>query len=742
MAKHDRDPWLDSQMRDVPLPAGLNERLRAIGFGDDPLLDRALRAVDVPDELADRLQAIVEDEKLDRRLAAVPVPEHLAPSLLDVVADESLDRRLCEVTMPEGLAARVRAVVDDECLDERLRDVRIPVRLAATLRRWRRRVPVGQLAMAASLLLMIGASYFIAMFGLITSAYRTTPVIWGGSGGIELESITNDDEGDFDGPGGLVNLVPDERSADEDGISLPPIEDRLDPGRLAEINGLFPRDAMERVDPFRGTFGFAVSDDDGLPELAMPPRLLVRGAEVPAVRGYDRRFLLKHGIHPKVSPGLHQELRVADVPLSPATDSFDLVRRVLAQGRMPPPEDVVVEDFLAAVEYGFMPPAPGELGIRTAGGPSIFSDDGAGLLQIGVRAGPVADRPNVATHLAVAVDTSASMDWGGRRRMVQRALRRLARRLGPDDRFSLVAFSDQAEIVFKNERADDVERLIQAIDERLVGGGATHLGAGIRTAASILVDPQTESGTERRLVVVSDGISGLSKSVMLQLGRMLEAVADDGVELHVVDVGQGDGVDPTLAATARLGRGRVDRAETTDRIEQILLENLLGTDPVVATDAHVRVTFNPKAVIAYRLLGHEAAFIGAAGDSSVRTTLRAGQSATALFEVWLDAGSEDDVAVAELIWRDPADGRRRSARQRVSRLQFATSAAESAVSLQAAAVTAELAEILRESVFVRQTTGSVDRLLEAAGRVHSQLLEEPTFQDVLELARQAQALGK
>ena len=78
--------------------------------------------------------------------------------------------------------------------------------------------------------------------------------------------------------------------------------------------------------------------------------------------------------------------------------------------------------------------------------------------------------------------------------------------------------------------------------------------------------------------------------------------------------------------------------------------------------------------------------------------MRADQAATALFELWLQPTGGDDVATAEVEWQDPQTGQMHKISQRISRVQFAKSFAESPLSLQAAAVAAEAAETLRGSI--------------------------------------------
>ena len=136
------DPNLDAQLRAVPLPEGLVERLRQTALADDDGLDAALRELPLPAGLLDRLRGI-------------PLAD-----------DEDLDDTLRDVPVPAGLAKRLQSIpwADDDGLDAALRDVPVPAGLSASwqrrFKRQQRLVRSIQVAAAASLLLAVAGLYF------------------------------------------------------------------------------------------------------------------------------------------------------------------------------------------------------------------------------------------------------------------------------------------------------------------------------------------------------------------------------------------------------------------------------------------------------------------------------------------------------------------------------------------------------------------------------------------------------
>jgi hypothetical protein len=75
----------------------------------------------------------------------------------------------------------------------------------------------------------------------------------------------------------------------------------------------------------------------------------VAGAEVPEEPGFDRSFLSRTGVFPRVDPRRHPLSRA---PLTTETASYGLARQSLAEGQLPNPDEIRTEEFLAAVEFG------------------------------------------------------------------------------------------------------------------------------------------------------------------------------------------------------------------------------------------------------------------------------------------------------------------------------------------------------------------------------------------------------
>jgi len=467
-----------------------------------------------------------------------------------------------------------------------------------------------------------------------------------------------------------------------------------------------------------------------------------QGIGLPLVAGVPWDEYIRTGIRPYVYPAADTQLETSLVPLDVSPASYGLTQRYVEEGQLPPPKDVRTEEFLAAVDYEFPAPKSGGLGLYTAAGPTPFPGEGVCMLQIGVQARPLRDQQRRGARLVVAVDVSKSMRWGGRLKMIRRALADVAGQLGPKDRLTLVAFSEDARVIVEDCGREDRADLLAAV-ELLQAANSTNLGAGLRKAYAMAPRGSAIGDDISRVVLLTDGWTNLDAGAAGLIEQRLASARRRGVVLEVIDLKQQEGPNVQLASLARSGGGTVREAASADQIRWALLEIITGRPQLVAADARLKVGFNPKTVLAYRLLGHEAnALAGLLPEKDVEVDFRAGQSATALYEIRLTQGRGSggrDVATVELTWRDPAGGQSRRLTRKVRRGEFGSSFIESPLSLQEAAVMAQAAEVLRKTSPYAHRRGltSLAQVLELTRHVDTRLFERPSFVEFVGMMERA-----
>lgn len=708
MSSDSPDNWIDAELRHVPLPPGLVERLRAASQ--------------------------LTDDDIDTWLGEVAVPVGLVAQLREIVADEALDLRLCAVDTPVGLLDELQAIPTDEAL----RDVPVPEELLVELRRipprpWR--WSPAQIALAASLMLLVTGAYVSSVVGWMMSAYNsangiTATVLMLPEPGVELTSAVSapvslaiDDEAPR--PSSTAIVIADDDPLDR------PIDTRTIQQQLDTVLPV-GYDLTDHVLPLRyGILGQNSASEERGPDLETVQLAEPRGVEPPIVAGFDRKFLVKHRTQPVVVLAAAPTLAQQRLPLWRETTSFDRLRTAAAHGQLPAAHEIQVEDFLAAMECQFAPAAPGELGIRTAAGPSPLSKGEASLLQVGVQAGALVRKSPV--HLTVVVDTSDSMRWSDRLERVRHVLRRLVAQMGESDRMSLVVFNDAADTIVEDAGRSDAATIDEAIDA-LSAHGSSNFGAGLQQAAMASESPAALALGNRRIILLTDSLPALPADVSTQVDALVEELLTARIAIDVVDVDSD--ADARLKSFALRCRQSLIVARDADALQRQLVQRITGASPEIAAGATIRLRFNPQSVKAYRLLGHEAIALGGM-PASIESSLLAGESAMVLLEVWLHDSGPSDVATVELQWND-TDGRRRARHEEVRRVQFVPSLREAALSLQAAAIAAEAAEALRQSPFTLARDRDLRPVLQAAEEVNPRLAERPAFRRFVAVLREAE----
>jgi len=247
-----------------------------------------------------------------------------------------------------------------------------------------------------------------------------------------------------------------------------------------------------------------------------------------------------------------------------------------------------------------------------------------------------------------------------------------------------------------------------------------------------------------RVVLLTDSLVDMTPDVARRVTERLTDAAAHGIALHVIELGQQTQADQQLLDLATAGHGAVHRAANAEQLRWALREAISGQSQIVARDARLRVAFNTKTVLEYRLFGHEAKALAGLMPEHPEADFHDGEAATVLYEVRLAPKAAAEIASAELTWYDggnsPApNGKQQRLVRRIELNQFATTFNQSAPSLQEAALAAELAEALRKSYFMRapRTAVALKNVWELTGQVDSRLFQRPGFVDFVAVVQQA-----
>jgi hypothetical protein len=416
--------------------------------------------------------------------------------------------------------------------------------------------------------------------------------------------------------------------------------------------------------------------------------LLPGGRQVPRVRGYDIAFEMAHGESPFVDPSIASALAVDCPPLSLRTDSFDSLIETVRRDRGRPTgrrlrrggtPSVRTEDILAAVPISLSDTAWSRAGMGPGPGlminavHSLRPTPGSLFVEVCAAAPPLPVAATAAEPASLDVmlvlDQSAgpfaALSW----QWLCRGLGRVARQMRPGDRVSLVVCGEQPRLVALRADAPTLASLLPELMRepsaifadfdaafRLVEAVGRREGRAGRVVAVVHADTMERCRREGRAALSSwqadmaaaDTLSASSTTEFMLIDQETQPAAE------------------TAARTAPVAGERI--AADPIAICRGLVERVFGCSTAVATDCRLEVTFDPRHVDSYRLVGHrQSAADTLANSSPLGIDLHAGETTRVVYEVIRRAGEtgplRQGIVSASLTWApaEPvADGPPRS----------------------------------------------------------------------------------
>ncbi|MBI2922375.1 MAG: VWA domain-containing protein [Planctomycetes bacterium] len=351
--------------------------------------------------------------------------------------------------------------------------------------------------------------------------------------------------------------------------------------------------------------------------------------------------------------------RVADAPLSTFsidvdTASYSNVRRFLAEGHLPPPGAVRIEEMLNSFRYDYPAPEgdrPFSVCVEEHAAPWA---PGHRLVRIGLRGREADFAQAPAANLVFLVDVSGSMSSPDRLPLVKASLRLLVERLRAQDRISVVVYAGSSGLALPATGGNRKEEILAAID-RLQSGGSTNGAEGIELAYQTASENFVKGGINR-VILCTDGDFNVGVSSAADLASLIEEKRKTGVFLSVLGYGRGNYADRRMQELADKGNGNAAYIDSIDQARKMLVEQMTGTLWTIAKDVKIQVEFNPAKVAGYRLIGYENRMLAARDFNDDRKDageIGMGHQVTALYEI-VPAGQEVDIAVDPLKYQPPA----------------------------------------------------------------------------------------
>ncbi|MEV8638695.1 von Willebrand factor type A domain-containing protein [Streptosporangium sp. NPDC051023] len=343
--------------------------------------------------------------------------------------------------------------------------------------------------------------------------------------------------------------------------------------------------------------------------------------------------------------------QISTFALDVDTASYGYAKQVLKEGRLPERDRVRPEEFVNSFRQDYREPEGDGFSVQMDG--ARMPGNGTALLRVGLRTRAAQAQARRPANLTFVVDVSGSMGEPGRLDLVRDALHELIGQLGSGDQISIVAFSDQAEVVLSMTPATEKDELNAAV-ERLAVQASTNLEAGLTSGYAEAAKAFRPVATNR-VILLSDGLANNGDTSWQGILERVEENAGKQITLLCVGVGRDYG-DQLMEQLADNGDGAAVYVSSVDEARKVFVEQLATTLDLRARDAKAQVVFNPSTVESYHLIGYENRRIAAEDfrdDSKDGGEVGPGHSVTALYEVRLRDGASGQLATTTVRWQDP-----------------------------------------------------------------------------------------
>ncbi len=286
--------------------------------------------------------------------------------------------------------------------------------------------------------------------------------------------------------------------------------------------------------------------------------------------------------------------------------SFQLALNWARSGYQVDPDSVRSEEWLNAFNYHYEQPSRADsFAIHTDAIPHPL-DSSLILARVGFQAPKVVeDRP---LNVTLVLDASGSMGDGNRIEIARAAADSIRRSLSRNDRISVVHFSANVirGLTVENH-AQDSRDVTWSIDQ-LTPRNSTNVQAGLNRGVEI-ADSMRRRNPEayNYIILMSDGVANVdATNPFAILESAVDRDSSNPLRLITIGVGIGNYNDHLLEQLAQHGNGWYRYLDTPVQARALFnRDNWLTLSLPFADQTRAQVTWNPKAVESWRIVGYE-----------------------------------------------------------------------------------------------------------------------------------------
>ena len=320
-------------------------------------------------------------------------------------------------------------------------------------------------------------------------------------------------------------------------------------------------------------------------------------------------------------------------------------RRFVNQGQLPPKDAIRMEEWLNFFNYELEAPKQTDahpLNIETEIQPCPWNstDD---LVMVKLQAKKPIEDQLPASNIVFLVDVSGSMNSENKLPLAQNSMIKLANKLRPEDRMSIVTYAGASNIVLEPTSGAEKNKIIEAVNS-LTSGGGTAGSKGLETAYE-LAQKNFDPKGNNRIVVASDGDWNIGTTSTPDVKKLIEMKRETGVFLSVLGFGMYNLNDEMMESMADNGNGNYAYIDSEKEATRIFDTEFAGSMYTIAKDVKLQLEFDSSVVEKYRLIGYENRVLEnwQFDDDAVDAgDLGMGQNVVAFYQVTRKAGREND----------------------------------------------------------------------------------------------------
>jgi hypothetical protein len=272
-------------------------------------------------------------------------------------------------------------------------------------------------------------------------------------------------------------------------------------------------------------------------------------------------------------------------------------RAVISAGEIVPAEEVRVAEYLQYYDQFFPEPERDTVGLDLRLGNNIIPiQGGMAWLQIGLQTKSAQTELVAPLNLAIVIDRSGSMNAPDKMPYLKQSLAIFLESLNSDDIVSIVAYSDQAEVLLPSQQVGYGSWIQQVID-RIQPSGATNLHAGMMMGFEE-VDRNYDIRRNNRVILLTDGIANRGETDPNEIADDALTYNEKGIYLSTIGLGL-EFNDALLSELAHQGKGGYTFVDSAEEMDRVFREHVESLKQRAASD--VKVTIVPSSGI--RLIG-------------------------------------------------------------------------------------------------------------------------------------------